>query len=89
MNSIAAQEHEAEERQEGFWIGVRRLAPRFVALATLLLMLGGTWAFQERRAANSRALEMGSGEGIFETAPSAPANDDIIAIASSYQEQAR
>jgi len=89
MNSIAAQEHDAEERQEGFWIGVRRLAPRFVALATLLLMLGGTWAFQERRAANSRALEVSPVEGIFESAPSAPANDDIIAIASSSQEQAR
>lgn len=89
MNSIAAHEHEAEERQEGFWIGVRRLAPRFVALATLLLMLGGTWAFQERRAANSRALEMGPAEGIFESVPSTPINDDIIAIASSYQEQTR
>lgn len=89
MNSIAAQEYETEERQEGFWIGVRRLAPRFVALATLLFMLGGTWAFQERRAANSRALEMGPVEGIFESAPSAPANDDIIAIASTSQEQAR
>jgi hypothetical protein len=87
MNSIAAQEHEAEERQEGFWIGVRRLAPRFVALATLLLMLGGTWAFQERRAANSRALAMGPVEGIFESAPSAPVNDDIIA--TTYQEQTR
>jgi anti-sigma factor RsiW len=88
MNSIAAEELELEERQEGFWIGVRRLAPRFVALATLLLMLGGTWAFQERRAANSRALQLGPVEGIFESAPSAPANDDIIAVAS-YQEQAR
>lgn len=89
MNSIVAQEHEAEERQEGFWIGVRRLAPRFVALATLLLMLGGTWAFQERRAANSRGLQVGPAEGIFESTPSAPVNDDIIAVASSYQEQAR
>jgi hypothetical protein len=89
MNSIAAQEHELEERQEGFWIGVRRLAPRFVALATLLLMLGGTWAFQERRAANSRTLQLGPVEGIFESTPSTPVNDDVIAIASSNQEQAR
>jgi hypothetical protein len=87
MNSIAAQEYEREERQEGFWISVRRLAPRFVALATLLLMIGGTWAFQERRAANSRALEIGPTEGIFESAPATPINDDIIA--NSYQEQAR
>jgi len=87
MNSIAVQEHELEERQEGFWIGVRRLAPRLVALATLLLMLGGTWAFQERRAARTRALEMGPTEGIFESVPSVPINDDVIA--STHQEQAQ
>jgi hypothetical protein len=87
MNSITAQEHEREERQEGFWISVRRLAPRLVALATLLLMLGGTWAFQERRAARTRTPEMGPAEGIFESVPSTPANDDIIA--STYQEQSR
>jgi len=85
MNAIASQEHEREERQEGFWIGVRRLAPRLVALATLLLMLGGTWAFQERRA--HRALEMGPAEGIFENVPSAPVNDDVIA--GNFQEQGR
>ena len=87
MNAITAQEREFEESQEGFWIGVRRLAPRLVALATLLLMLGGTWAFQERRAARAHGPEMGPAEGIFESVPSVPVNDDIIA--GAHQEQAQ
>ncbi len=80
MKAIAGQEEEIEERQNGFWTGVRRLAPRIVAFATLLLMLGGTWAFQERRAARANGPELRRpAEGIFETAPTAPVNDDIIA----------
>jgi len=81
MGAIAAQEHDIEERKNGFWVNVRRLAPRLVALATLLLMLGGTWAFQERRAASSmQGTRMGPVESIFEGVP-APPNDDIIATA--------
>jgi len=80
MNAIAAQEQAMEERQNGFWVNVRRLAPRLVALATLLLMLGGTWAFQERRAASRvQGAQMGPIESIFEGAPATPPNDDIIA----------
>lgn len=79
MHAIAAEEEEIEERQSGFWNGVRRLAPRLVAFATLLLMLGGTWAFQERRTAQTRGPEVGPTEGIFETVPSGPVNDDVIA----------
>ena len=70
MQAIAAQEEEIEERQNGFWTSVRRLAPRLVAFATLLLMLGGTWAFQERRAARANGPQMGPAEGIFEAVPS-------------------
>jgi hypothetical protein len=82
VQAIAAQEEAIEERQNGFWTGVRRLAPRIVAFATLLLMLGGTWAFQERRAARANGPELRPAEGIFEAGPATPANDDIIASAS-------
>jgi hypothetical protein len=82
MQAIAAQEEAIEERQNGFWTGVRRLAPRIVAFATLLLMLGGTWAFQERRAARANGPELRPAEGIFEAVPAIPANDDIIASAT-------
>jgi hypothetical protein len=82
MQAIAAQEEAIEERQNGFWTGVRRLAPRIVAFATLLLMLGGTWAFQERRAARANGPELRPAEGIFEAVPATPANDDIIASAT-------
>jgi anti-sigma factor RsiW len=85
MHAIALQEAEIEERQSGFWNGVRRLAPRLVALATLLLMIGGTWAFQERRAAPMNGPEARQTEGIFESTPSAPANDDVIV--SVHQEK--
>ncbi len=79
MHAIAEKEEEIEERQSGFWNGVRRLAPRLVAFAALLLMLGGTWAFQERRASQTRGPEVGPTEGIFETMPSGPVNDEVIA----------
>ena len=69
-----------EERQNGFWNGVRRLAPRLVAFATLLLMLGGTWAFQVQRASQARGAVLKPAEGIFESQPSTPANDDVVAI---------
>lgn len=85
MQAIAAQEEEIEERQNGFWNSVRRLAPRLVAFASLLLVLGGTWAFQVRRATRDKGPEMRPAEGIFETLPSTLANDDVIA--SVHEEQ--
>jgi hypothetical protein len=84
MQAIEAQEAALEETVNGFWSSVRRLAPRMVAFATLLLMLGGTWAFEERRAANARRLELSPAEGIFEPVPIAPSNDDVIA--TNYEE---
>lgn len=79
MQSITAQERENEENVEGFWAGVRRLAPRLVAFAMLLLMLGGTWAFEQNRTARENTASS-SMEGIFQSAPSTPANDDVIAV---------
>jgi hypothetical protein len=87
MRAIAAQEQAMEETQDGFWSSVRRLAPRMVAFASLLLMLGGTWAFEERRAAQARGPEMRPVEGIFETTPSVPVNDDVIAHATGSEDQ--
>jgi hypothetical protein len=81
MRAIAAQEQAMEETQDGFWASVRRLAPRMVAFASLLLMLGGTWAFEVRRAAQARPVE-----GIFETTPSVPVND-VIAHATGSEDQ--
>jgi hypothetical protein len=82
MQAIAAQEAEIEEKQNGFWSSVRRLAPRLVAFAMLVLMLGGTWAFELQRAARTNKPELRPAEGIFEATPSVQANDDVIASAS-------
>lgn len=83
MAGVRAAEHEIEEKKEGLWISVRRLAPRLVAFAALLLVLGGTWAMELRRqeSASGRA-EMRQSEGLFENAPSSPLNDDIVATAA-------
>jgi hypothetical protein len=79
MNAIAAQEAEIEEKLNGFWIGVRRLAPRLVAFAALLLALGGTWAMQVQRSSQQRGIDLHSADGIFESVPNTPANDDVVA----------
>jgi hypothetical protein len=87
MQAIETQEAALEETVNGFWSSVRRLAPRMVAFATVVLMLGGTWAFEERRAAKSRGPELLPAEGIFEALPSTPANDDVVA--TNYEEPQR
>ena len=80
MAAVKAAENEIEEKKLGVWISVRRLAPRLAAFAGLLLVLGGTWAMELRhREAASGEPQGRQGEGLFETAPSAPANDDIVA----------
>jgi len=47
MAAIEAKERE-EEGTDGVWISVRRLAPRMVVVSALLLVLGGSWAVQQR-----------------------------------------
>lgn len=82
MATIAANERESEEQSNGVWIGVMRLAPRLAAFAAVLLVLGGTWALELRRAEHSRQqLTRPAVEGLFETVPSTPLNDDIVASA--------
>jgi hypothetical protein len=85
MAAIAAKEKEIEERN-GVWISVRRFAPRLVALCALLLVVGSTWALQLRRAEEARRANTQQAEGIFDTAPSAPVNDDATSILSSGAE---
>jgi len=84
MGAIRAKENEIEEKKNGVWISVRRLAPRLVAFCTVLLVLGGTWALEVRKAEEARQAEMRPVESVFETGPSAPLNDDVLAI--SHQE---
>jgi hypothetical protein len=79
MGAIRAREQEMEEKREGVWVSVRRLAPRLVAFAAVLLVLGGTWAFELQRSEHARGPELGPAESLFEGAPSAPMNDDIVA----------
>ena len=86
MAKIRAQERELEEQANGVWISVMRLAPRLAAFAAVLLVLGGTWALELRRAEQSRQQQARpEAEGLFEGAPNTPLNDDIIA--STHEEQ--
>jgi hypothetical protein len=77
MAAIRAKENELEERSNGVWLGVRRLAPRLVALCTLVLVLGTTWAVELQRAELARPPELGAAESVFESVP-APLNDDVL-----------
>ena len=79
MARIRAQEKEIEEQVNGVWVNVMRLAPRLAALAVVLLVVGGTWALQLRRADDARQKTMRPAESLFESAPTTPANDDIVA----------
>jgi hypothetical protein len=84
MAAIRAQERELEEQANGVWINVMKLAPKLSAVAAVLLLLGGTWAVQLRHAEQTRQ-QSHPAEGLFETAPNGPMNDDIVA--SGYEER--
>jgi hypothetical protein len=79
MARIRAQEKEIEEQVNGVWVNVMRLAPRLAAFAAVLLVLGGTWALQLRRADDARQKAIRPAESLFESAPTTSANDDIVA----------
>jgi hypothetical protein len=86
MAAIGARENEIEERSNSVWISVRRLAPRLAAFSVLLLVLGGTWAAELRRAEQVRKQhELQPADSLFEGSPNTPLNYDIIA--STYEEQ--
>ncbi len=69
MAAINARERE-EESRDGVWISVRRLAPRMVAFSALLLLLGGSWAVQQR--SNDSAKADGRGGDIVFDSSAAP-----------------
>jgi hypothetical protein len=77
MAAIRARENELEERSNGVWLGVRRLAPRLVALSAVLLVVGTTWMVQLRREDLARQQELGAAESVFES-EQAPLNDDVL-----------
>jgi len=77
MAAIRAKESELEERSNGVWLGVRRLAPRLVALCAVVLVVGTTWAYEVRREDLARRPGLGTAESVFETAP-APLNDEVL-----------
>jgi len=82
MAAVKSAENEIEEKKEGVWISVRRLAPRLAAFAALLLVLGGTWAMEvRRREANLQGAQVRQAEGLFETVQTDVANDEIVAPA--------
>jgi hypothetical protein len=77
LNAISAQQAEANSR-EAVWLNVRRLAPRLSAFCALLLLFAGAWAFQvQQQVAASQLLR--PAESLFESSPSAPLNDDVLA----------
>jgi hypothetical protein len=86
MGAIRAKEEEIEEKREGVWICVRRMAPRMVAFASVLLLLGGSWAIELRRTDQASGPELRQPESMFESAPSTPMNDDLIASTNVEQE---
>lgn len=85
MTTIRSRENEMEEQRNGVWISVRRLAPRLAAFAGVVLVLGGTWAMELRRSDQRQQQELRQMEGLFETAPSTPLNDDILP--GTYEER--
>ena len=86
MAAIGAQEEEIEDKKEGVWISVRRLAPRLAAFAALLLVLGGSWAIEVRRADRVHGPVGRPAESLFEGTTSAGMNDDMVA-SIAYEEQ--
>lgn len=74
MSAIAAKEREDEAR-DGVWIGVRRLAPRLVAVSALLLVLGGSWALEQSKKDVPTADRRG-GDFVFDSSVAPTAYDD-------------
>jgi hypothetical protein len=79
LAAIKSRENELQERREGVWVSIRRLAPRLVGFCALLLILGGTWAFQLRQSDLAKQREGESVETVFETSgPRTPFNDEVL-----------
>jgi hypothetical protein len=80
MAAIAAKER--EEATDGVWIYVRRLAPRVVALSALLLVLGGSWAVEQR---NRDVASSKGGDIVFDGTPGQNLYDDSLTSVSEVR----
>jgi len=78
MAAIDAKERE-EEASDGVWIYVRRLAPRIVAVCALLLVLGGSWAVQQR-SRDLSSLEGKGGDVVFDSLWGPTLYDDSLSV---------
>jgi predicted anti-sigma-YlaC factor YlaD len=83
MAAIGAREAEQEAR-DGVWISVRRMAPRLVALSALLLVLGGSWALELRKADGLNADRRG-GDAVFDSSATATWYDDGLGMTSEVR----
>ncbi|HEV8076509.1 MAG TPA: hypothetical protein VGP66_11700 [Candidatus Acidoferrum sp.] len=81
MAAINARE---EETRDGVWITVRRLAPRLVALSALLLVLGGSWALELRKADGIKAERRG-GDLVFDSSVAPTSYDDGLGTTSEVR----
>ena len=68
-----------EEKEYGVWIGVRRLAPRLVALSALLLVLGGSWALELRKTDGLNA-DRRNGDMVFDSTVAPTSYDDGLGM---------
>jgi hypothetical protein len=83
MAAINAREKE-EEVRDGVWISVRRLAPRLVALGALLLVLGGSWALEQRKTERMNPERRGS-DMVFDSSVAPTWYDDGLGMTSEVR----
>jgi hypothetical protein len=83
MAAINAREKE-EEVRDGVWISVRRQAPRLVALAALLLVLGGSWALEQRKSEGMNTERRG-GDMVFDSSVAPTWYDDGLGMMSEVR----
>jgi len=67
------------------WINVRRLAPRLVAFSTLLLVLGGGWALQQRSTDRASTDRRGTGDIVFDSSVAPASYDDGLSAVSEVR----
>jgi hypothetical protein len=77
MAAIAGRESELDLR-DAVWMGIRRLAPRLVAVCALLLVLASTWTYQARRTEIAGQPQVSANDAVLEPGQLAPLNDDVL-----------
>lgn len=74
MNSIALRERQLE-RSSQTWAAVPRLAYRLTVLASLVLLIAGSWAYRLPAPATTASLNAPAAEGLIDAGP---AQDDLL-----------